>query len=101
MFITESIHQPVLNQVAPVVGEEQPATVTPSVALSLGNTQTKIPARIKTPEKTNSQPIAEPVRETCIITIEGKKYDVISFRSQHSGGDVFKCGTDMTSSFFG
>ncbi len=33
----------------------------------------------------------------CIITLFGKQYDVTSLRSTHSGGDVFKCGTDQTS----
>jgi len=32
----------------------------------------------------------------CIVTLAGNKYDVTTLRSSHSGGDVFKCGTDMT-----
>ncbi len=35
----------------------------------------------------------------CIITIDGQKYDVTTFRNQHPGGDVFKCGTDMSAAF--
>lgn len=35
----------------------------------------------------------------CIITISSQQYDVTSFRSQHKGGDIFKCGADMTEAF--
>jgi hypothetical protein len=38
---------------------------------------------------------------TCIITVDGLKYDVQQLRSTHTGGDVFKCGTDMSSVFHG
>ncbi len=39
--------------------------------------------------------------ERCIITIQGGNYDVTEFKSQHTGGDIFKCGEDMTKSFAG
>lgn len=37
----------------------------------------------------------------CIVTISGSLYDVTALRTTHSGGDIFKCGTDMTSTFSG
>ncbi len=37
--------------------------------------------------------------EQCIITISGSKYDVTNFRYEHEGGNVFKCGEDMTEAF--
>lgn len=37
----------------------------------------------------------------CVITIDNQQYDVTNFRDQHSGGDVFDCGTDMSSVFHG
>ena len=37
----------------------------------------------------------------CIVTISGTQYDVTRLRTTHSGGDVFKCGTDMTSAYQG
>ncbi len=37
----------------------------------------------------------------CIIAIDGRKYDVTTLRNTHSGGDVFSCGTDMSSVFHG
>jgi len=40
-----------------------------------------------------------PEDERCIITIDGKKYDVTLFRDVHPGGNVFKCGQDMTQAF--
>ncbi len=39
--------------------------------------------------------------EECVITISGSQYDVTDFRSEHSGGDIFKCGEDMTKAFQG
>jgi hypothetical protein len=40
-----------------------------------------------------------PVVPTCIITIDGQRYDVQPLRNSHSGGDVFQCGTDMSAIF--
>jgi len=40
-----------------------------------------------------------PQEERCIITIENKKYDVTLFRDVHPGGNVFKCGQDMSQAF--
>lgn len=35
----------------------------------------------------------------CIITVFGKQYDVTAFQNSHSGGNVFNCGADMTSTY--
>jgi cytochrome b involved in lipid metabolism len=35
----------------------------------------------------------------CIITINGKKYNVTDYKNRHPGGDIFTCGIDMTSIF--
>jgi predicted heme/steroid binding protein len=32
----------------------------------------------------------------CVVTLFGLQYDVTQLRSTHSGGDMFNCGTDMT-----
>lgn len=37
--------------------------------------------------------------DSCIITVSGNKYDVTNFRYVHEGGNVFKCGEDMTEVF--
>ena len=37
----------------------------------------------------------------CIITILGEQYDVTKLQRSHSGGNVFECGTDMTSVYEG
>jgi cytochrome b involved in lipid metabolism len=39
------------------------------------------------------------IATACIITINNQKYDVTQFQYQHSGGNIFQCGTDMTSIF--
>lgn len=36
---------------------------------------------------------------SCIIQIFGKNYDIAPFRNKHAGGDVFKCGTDMSNAY--
>lgn len=48
----------------------------------------------------NTDPVAG-ANDRCIITIQGGNYDVTEFKSQHTGGDIFKCGEDMTKSFSG
>lgn len=40
-----------------------------------------------------------PEDERCVITIRGDKYDVTTFRNRHPGGNIFKCGEDMTNAF--
>ena len=37
--------------------------------------------------------------EPCVITVRGEKYDVTEFRNKHKGGNIFKCGEDMTDTF--
>jgi hypothetical protein len=48
---------------------------------------------------TNTPAISPPAAQTCIITIDGKKYDVQPLRDTHTGGDIFQCGTDMSDVF--
>lgn len=35
----------------------------------------------------------------CIVTVKNQKYDVSFFKTRHEGGDVFRCGSDMTKQF--
>lgn len=66
--------------------------------------QNQIPATPPTPDTTTpdtSIPDNTTPDTRCIILIDGRKYDVTSFRSKHSGGDIFQCGTDMSAVFHG
>ena len=62
-----------------------------------------------TPASTEPTPVLEtiptpsidPYAGRCVITINSQKYDVTDFRTKHPGGDVFNCGTNMTSIFYG
>lgn len=45
----------------------------------------------------NSSPLPE--GEKCVITVRGDKYDVTEFLNEHPGGNIFKCGEDMTKAF--
>jgi len=46
-----------------------------------------------------SSPTTNP--NACIITLFGLQYDVAPLRSTHPGGDIFVCGTDMTTVYQG
>lgn len=75
--------------VTPTPTKTKSATLTPSA------TPTVVPKATVTPTKNTAANTAN----NCIVTIFGKLYDVASLRSSHSGGDVFKCDTDMSSSY--
>lgn len=49
----------------------------------------------------NQAPAAPTADSRCVIVIDGGRYDVSAFRNQHSGGNVFSCGTDMSAIFHG
>lgn len=52
-------------------------------------------------EQNAPEPATSPVDlSKCIIRIDSQQYNVTELRETHSGGDVFKCGTDMTSAFY-
>lgn len=52
-----------------------------------------------TPAKSSVQTTANSSK--CVVTVNGKQYDITTLRQTHSGGDVFTCGTDMTNIFQG
>lgn len=67
-------------------------------------TVTNIPS---TNAPTNSQPVPQaptqvpaPQVAQCVVIIDGVNYDVTNFRFSHSGGNIFNCGTDMSSTFW-
>ncbi|MFA5894864.1 MAG: cytochrome b5 domain-containing protein [Candidatus Shapirobacteria bacterium] len=61
---------------------------------------TSKPSQNNQPANTQAPP--QPVADNrCIIAIDGVRYDVSVFRNQHSGGDIFSCGTDMSAIFHG
>jgi hypothetical protein len=36
---------------------------------------------------------------SCVVTLFGQQYDVTTLQSTHSGGNIFVCGTDMTTTY--
>jgi hypothetical protein len=107
----------VLNsRAAPTVspGLPPPANAVDAPAVPVGGSGTGTPAITPVPPPTSplpeppsivpvpspvTQPQPTPVTQ-CIVTIQGKRYDVAPLRSTHPGGDIFICGTDMTDVFF-
>ena len=98
------------NQNAPVVIKKNPPTKTNVPAVPIKQTPTKNPPVVtdnNPPPVSNVPPSNQnqniPMQNTnagrCIITVFGQQYDVTDLQYTHSGGDVFDCGTDMTSVF--
>jgi len=52
----------------------------------------------KSPTNLTASPTTD---NRCIITISNQRYDVTEFRNSHPGGNIFRCGNDMTRDFFG
>lgn len=48
----------------------------------------------------NATDLAIPASD-CLVTISGVQYDVTSLQSPHPGGNIFVCGTDMTTVYIG
>jgi cytochrome b involved in lipid metabolism len=55
------------------------------------------PASMNNEQRITSNSTVAPA--TCIITIDGKQYDVSQLRFTHPGGNIFVCGTDMSAAF--
>jgi cytochrome b involved in lipid metabolism len=77
--------------------QTSPPSPTPTVIATVA--AQKVPTPSKQPAKSPTKTPAKPVKVTCIITVNGKRYDVQSLRKTHSGGNIFLCGTDMTKTF--
>lgn len=65
-------------------------TPTPTPTPSPTPAPAPIPAPVPTPA---------PAPVGCIITVNGLKYDVTALKNTHSGGNIFVCGADMTTSY--
>jgi cytochrome b involved in lipid metabolism len=72
-------------------------------------TPTVIATEIKNRPRTNENVVTKAtptktevvVDNRCIILVDSVQYDITRFKSDHSGGDIFQCGTDMSSIFHG
>lgn len=66
-------------------------TFTPAPTSNPGNTSSG-----SSPTPTSS-PSNSGGSNSCIVTLFGKQYNITSLLTTHSGGNVFNCGTDMSS----
>lgn len=71
----------------------QPISSAPEITLAPTSVPSPLPTAIIKPKPAAVLGVNTSL---CLITIQGKQYNVTSLRSRHSGGDIFKCGTDMT-----
>jgi cytochrome b involved in lipid metabolism len=56
--------------------------------------------KVDSPVPPTPTQVAAPTADNrCIIVVDGQKYNVTVFKNQHSGGDIFSCGTDMSAIF--
>lgn len=88
---------PTVKPKASPLKKTQTKTPTPSVFVAPLPEVVNTPPPVETPPPPS--PSEPPASNKCIITVSGGQYDVTDFRNIHSGGDIFQCGTDMTSIF--
>lgn len=78
------------------------ATKRPSATTSPAATKSPTTTSTPTPKPTVAATATPtPAATGCIVTINGASYNITSLVKSHSGGNVFKCGTDMSSTFSG
>ena len=90
---------------APVKNPATSTTVTNTQSTSTNTTgstggSTSVTPKPKPPVVTQEPTPPPPVDNRCLVTIQGKVYNVTELRTTHSGGDVFTCGADNTDTFF-
>ena len=81
------------------VPDPTPDSPPPQAAEAVVPTEQPAPQPVDSlpPQPTDAPP--DPLAGRCIIVIDGGSYDVTDYRSQHSGGDVFTCGADLSQMF--
>lgn len=72
----------------------------PSISVNPSSTpqSSVVPKQSTTPKPTVVS--QSPKQAGCVVQIDGFSYEITSLRQTHSGGDVFKCGTDMSALFW-
>ena len=86
VIVTDSVTPTVTTKSTPVVVNTQKSSTSPPAVT------TKKAATTPVVQKPKSVP-------TCIVTINGSRYNVQSLKNTHSGGNIFTCGKDMTATF--
>ncbi len=76
-------------------------TPSPSSTSTPISTSTPTPVPTPTPIPSNTPtPIPTIKPSGCIIQIDGVSYEITSLLKTHSGGNIFTCGSDMSSTFW-
>jgi len=95
----KTITTPKVTEIPTESPTETPAEVLETIALPKA-AQTPMTTSVPVVTQTKTTPAPAPTTDTrCIITVDGSRYDVTQYRNIHSGGDIFKCGTDMSATF--
>ena len=98
LLSTPSISPTPKNASQQVSGLVPRPKITSTVKTTGGNT---LPLSTTTSNLNRSTNQSNPSSVGCSITLFGKQYDVTGLRTTHSGGDIFTCGTDMSSLYQG
>lgn len=73
---------------------------TPSPQIIINKVIKKEQSKVNSPIKQQTQVTSVAVTNSCIVTVDGVRYDITNFKNMHSGGDVFSCGSDMSATFW-
>lgn len=82
-------------------GRNQVVLATPTPQIIITKVTKKVQRGLNNIIPTAPQQVTTQNTNSCIVTIDGAKYDVTNFKNMHSGGDIFSCGSDMSSLFWG
>lgn len=83
--------------------QNQKISISPTITIIFNspvNSANKTQENIQVEQNTPQPTVSNVELSKCIISIDSQKYNVTELRQTHSGGDVFKCGADMTSDFY-
>lgn len=97
LFLVLIFNQPPTSVPGQPLTKVPEINITPSSMITPSSPQNSTSNALVTPKVIPPTPTVAPVG--CLITISGVRYDLTRFRLIHSGGDIFQCGSDMTTVF--
>lgn len=87
-----------VTKVSPMPTIRETVSPSPTLIIAEKTVSTPRPTSVPTTKPIVVAPTVA-VDTRYIIVVDGQKYDVTVFKNRHSGGDIFNCGTDMSTIF--